>query len=251
VTTRLDLGEVLEQSGFGDRDLSSAVRPMAIAPDEKKVYLQLSFLHGFVELDLETERVTRIADLPLTESSVGVPREQYVLDSAHHGLAINDEGTKLCVAGTQSDYAAIVDVDDFETTLASRGKKPYWSTNSADGTQCYVSYSGQDEVAVIDYASETEVARFAVGDHPQRVRNGVVRTELLQAAPGAAPPAGAPPAAAPPAAAPPAAAPAAPRRSGVGALAATGNGLALPAAGLLAATAVAVAVGRRRLGAKG
>jgi YVTN family beta-propeller protein len=243
VLTRLDIGQVADESGFADRDLSSAVRPMAISPDEKTAYLQLSFHHGFVELDLESEKITRVADLPLTEASEGVPREQYLLDSAHHGLAINPEGAKLCAAGTMSDYAAIVHVDDFSHTLASRGSKPYWSTNSADGTQCYVSYSGDDEVAVIDYATEKEVARFPVGDHPQRVRNGVIRTEFLQGPPTAAPPAGVP-------AGPPAAAPAVQERGAVRRLAATGNGLAVPGALLLVSAAGAVAVGRRRLAAR-
>lgn len=244
VTTRLDIGQVLQDSGFGDRNLSSAVRPMAISPDEKKAYLQVSFHHGFLELDLETLKVTRIADLPLTEESEGVPREQYLLDSAHHGLAINGDGTKLCAAGTASDYAAIVRVDDFSFSLASRGSKPYWSTNSADGTQCYVSYSGSDEVAVIDYASEKEIARFDVGDHPQRIRNGVVRSDLLRAAPAAQAPSSPAASAAPSATGQPATNNAAGRGS---ALPSTGNDLALPLALTLLTAAGATALARRRL----
>ncbi len=46
--------------------------------------------------------------IPLPNRVPDMPREHYVLDSAHHGLAMNDEGTKLCVAGTMSDYAAVV-----------------------------------------------------------------------------------------------------------------------------------------------
>ena len=60
-----------------------------------------------------------------------MPREQYLLDSAHHGIAMNPEGTRLCVAGTMSDYAAIVERDTFAYKLIHGGTKPYWSTNSA------------------------------------------------------------------------------------------------------------------------
>ena len=38
-----------------------------------------------------------------------------------------------------------------------------------------VAASGADEVLVLDYATEREVARFDVGDHPQRMRMGKVR----------------------------------------------------------------------------
>ena len=152
---------------------------MALSPDERFVYLQLSFLHGFVEFDLQTGKPTRIAHLPLSAEAKTLPRESYVLDSAHHGIAMNPAGTKLCVAGTMSDYAAIVARDDFSANVLAAGRKPYWATNSADGKRCFVSASGDDKVTVIDYADERIVATIGVGDHPQRMRTGVMRSEYL------------------------------------------------------------------------
>src|SRR5687768_15740717 len=82
-----------------------------------------------------------------------------------------------------SDYAAIVHRDDFSHKIVANGGKPYWATNSADGRYCFVSFSGNDEVSVLDYASEREVARIAVGDHPQRMRMGLVREDALRGLP--------------------------------------------------------------------
>jgi hypothetical protein len=183
VLKRLDIGKLLADDGR--EGYSSAVRPMAIAPGEKIAYLQLSFLHGFLEFDLEHDKPLRIANLPLSEEAKSTPRENYLLDSAHHGLAINEEGTKLCAAGTMSDYAAIVHRDDFATKIVGQGSKPYWATNSADGRYCFVSFSGDDSVSVFEYAGERQVATIPVGDHPQRMRMGLVRTSDVGGLPGA------------------------------------------------------------------
>ena len=88
--------------------MSSAVRPMAISPDERYVYFQLSFFHGFVEYDLKRDRPLRLAFPAAQRGGEDAARQDYLLDSAHHGLAMNNAGTKFCVAGTMSDYAAIV-----------------------------------------------------------------------------------------------------------------------------------------------
>jgi hypothetical protein len=175
VLKRWDMAEKLADAGY--KDFSSSVRPMALSPDERFLYFQVSFFHGFVEYDLKADKVTRVAELPLSQEAAKLKREDYLLDSAHHGLAMNAEGTKLCAAGTMSDYGAIVDRATFVPRILPVGKKPYWSTNSADGHSCYISASGDDQLTVVSYDSEKIVARVPVGDHPQRVRNGVVRLE--------------------------------------------------------------------------
>jgi DNA-binding beta-propeller fold protein YncE len=177
VLKRLDMGKILRDYGFPD--MSSAVRPMALSPDERFVYFQVSFFHGFVEFDLQQERPTRLAMLPVSPEAQKLRRDQYVLDSAHHGLAINAEGTKLCVAGTMSDYAAIVDRATFAPEIAAHGQKPYWATNSIDGRHCLVSFSGDDRVGVISYDTGKEIATVAVGDHPQRMRTGTMLEAYL------------------------------------------------------------------------
>jgi len=177
VLERIDMGQKLKEAGYPN--MSSAVRPMALSPNETVVYFQVSFFHGFVEYNFNQDRVTRVAHLP--NEVPEMPREQYLLDSAHHGIAMNSAGTKLCVAGTMSDYAAMVSRKTFAYKLLHLGEKPYWSTTSADGRKCYVSWSGSDRISVISYDKEKEIARVPVGDHPQRIRTGNVRTDWLAA----------------------------------------------------------------------
>ncbi len=199
ITQRWDMGKELAEAGHPD--MSSAVRPMALAPGERFVYFQVSYFHGLVEFDTQapdidgivgytaggipeprTGAVRRVVNLPNRVPTM--PLEQYVNDSAHHGLSIDRAGKTLCAAGTMDDYAALVDrttmtykIFDTATTGHSYAK-PYWTTEGLNNT-CWVSLSEPDSVAVLSFETKKELAYLPVGDHPQRIRHGYVSERLL------------------------------------------------------------------------
>jgi DNA-binding beta-propeller fold protein YncE len=180
VIRSFSIGRQLSSYGI---EASSAIRPMAIAPDERFVYMQLSFLHGFVEYDLKARRPTRIVLLPRSKQARGLTRQDDLLDSAHHGLSFNPSGTKLCAAGTMSGYAAIVRRRTLRPQrIIHIGHVPYWSTSSRDGRYCFVSVAGNDRVAVISWKTARLVRFVHVGDHPQRMRTGRLRAAVIRAA---------------------------------------------------------------------
>lgn len=179
IISQVDMGEKLAEAGHPG--MSSAVRPMSITSDERFAYLQVSFFHGFVEYDLERQKVTRVVRLPISDAAKQLPREQYVLDSAHHGIALGRNDKRLCIAGTVSDYAAIVNRRNEKVKLITgEGTKPYWSTESNNGKYCFVSWSGTDNVSAISYKRRKVLKTFPVGDHPQRIRQGNVGVDWIR-----------------------------------------------------------------------
>jgi hypothetical protein len=199
IARRWDMGKELAEAGHPG--MSSAVRPMAIAPGERFVYFQVSFFHGIVEFDTAAKDLNGTVDystgtkpeprtgavrrlILLPNRVPDLPREQYVNDSAHHGLSIDDTGKTLCAAGTMDDYVALVDRATtrrkiFDTRSTGHDYlKPYWTTEGL-GNTCWISLSGSDAVAVLDFETKKELAFLGVGDHPQRVRHGVVPNAVI------------------------------------------------------------------------
>ena len=88
VLKTIDMGQKLAEAGYPG--MSSAVRPMAISPSERYVYFQVSFFFGIVKYDLRQDRVVDVLDLPLADAE-GLPRTEFLLDSAHHGLAMDPQ----------------------------------------------------------------------------------------------------------------------------------------------------------------
>jgi len=149
------------------------IRPNQIAPDGHTFYADLSYLNGFVKYDLNTSQILNTVQMPFAGGGTTLKPDDYPKNSAHHGLALNGDGSKLCDVGTIDDYTAIVATSNLTTAGTVNypaGALPYWGQTSADGQYCFVSLSNAGQVSVINYATATEVARVPVGAFPQRER---------------------------------------------------------------------------------
>ena len=62
--------------------------------------------------------------------------------------------------------------------------RPFLPSDCRRFDTCWISLSGSDSVAVLDFSKKKELAYLPVGDHPQRVRHGYVREDALAAAGG-------------------------------------------------------------------
>ena len=154
--------EVIERFSFDE-----GVRPFEISRDDRKAWVQLTRMHGFVELDLGEGRVTKTIHLPVPP---GVTAQQDFPHTAHHGLALSPDGTRLCAAGTVADYVAILSVPELDLlSTATVGKEPSWAISSLDGSYCFVSSRKNDTVSIISFDSGSELARIDVGSYPQRM----------------------------------------------------------------------------------
>ncbi len=148
---------------------SAGVRPFDITHDGKLMFLQLSDFHGFLEFDLSTQKISRTIALPETDESKAMDGA-YPKEAAHHGIVLSTNEDTLCIAGTVSNYVALVSRPELkEQKFIQVGKHPGWAINSSDGKYCVISNRGSDDVSFVSYSEKKEVKRIKVGAYPQRV----------------------------------------------------------------------------------
>ena len=159
------------------------IRPNVITADGSIMYAQLSYLNGVIKYDLNASKEIMRNEQPLSPFAMMTYKtyDEYPHHSAHHGLAISNDGKKLCDCGTIDNTVAIVRTDDMQVEkMIDVGMVPYWATTSPDGQYCFVSLSGSDAISVIDYDAGKEVKVVPVGNFPQRSRVGRVPEHLLK-----------------------------------------------------------------------
>ena len=145
------------------------VRPFALTKDGALLYLQISNFHGFLEYDLTNRKLLKKISLPETDKSRSY-NGNYPKHAAHHGIVLSADGSHLCIAGTSSNYVALVKRPELSLEdLIPVGDQPNWAINSRDGRYCYVSSRGSNTVSVISYQEKKELRRIEVGNYPQRM----------------------------------------------------------------------------------
>lgn len=162
---------------------AAGVRPFVFTPSGRLMYIQLSFLNGFIEFNPATGKTLRTVHLPISGPGRGLPPSEYPNDAAHHGIAISHGGRYICDAATISNYAALVRRPSLKMVAKIPvGDEPAEAETSLDGRYCFITSRGPkaNTVSVVSYAKQREVKRIHVGRHPQeegewRIPTGVLR----------------------------------------------------------------------------
>jgi YVTN family beta-propeller protein len=140
-----------------------------VTPDGQTMYVALSNLHGFVEVDIPHNTIVRRVTIP-ADNPTPHPRPFEPINTLTHGLALAPDGTELWVTSLLDNSLYIYDVKQNKITgRVPVGDGPNWVAFSPDGMYVCVSNADSDDVSIIDVKTRREVARVKVGRAPKRI----------------------------------------------------------------------------------
>jgi DNA-binding beta-propeller fold protein YncE len=159
--------------------LDNAFRPWQFSGDERTVYAQQSNEHAVVAYDLSTRKTTRRLELPV---KAGATARDWDFEAPHHGLALTDDGTTLCLAGRASDYAALVRAPAL-TLIATIpvGDGPGWAEVGDAGRVCLIANTRSDDLSIISISNRAEIVRLPTGNGPKHITVARIPPAVLAA----------------------------------------------------------------------
>jgi YVTN family beta-propeller protein len=149
----------------------NGVRPITFEtnPDgsTKRMFVQISELHGFAVVDFathkEVQRIT-LPDVPGKEKNT-----EGVQGSPSHGIGITPDGKTLFATSKWYGYVYAYSMPDLKYLgMVPVGDDPDWLTFTPDGKSVYVACAGANWVTVIDVKSLKMVTHIPVGQVPKR-----------------------------------------------------------------------------------
>ena len=148
------------------------VRPMAFEtnPDgsTKRIFVQLSELHGFAVVDFAQRKEVARVELPNDIPAEKVDKGPFNA-SPSHGLGVAPDQRTLWVTSRPNARVYAYSLPDLRLLGAiDVGGRPDWVTFTPDSRQVYVSTENTDSVVVIDVPGRKEITRIKVGSAPKR-----------------------------------------------------------------------------------
>ena len=155
------------------------VRPMAFEtnPDgsTKRIFVQLSNLHGFAVVDFAQRKEVARVELPNDISAEKVDKGPFNA-SPSHGLGVAPDGRTLWVTSRPNARVYAYSLPDLKLLGAvDLGGRPDWVTFTPDSKQVYISTENTNSTVVVDVAARKEITRVKVGASPKRNITVVMR----------------------------------------------------------------------------
>lgn len=147
------------------------VRPLAVAPDGERIFVQLSRMHGFHVVDVERWQVVDTIAMPGMADGSQPPCEDKYPFTIDHGMEITPDQKYLVSLCTTGAFAAVYSYPDLQfVQRIELGKQPSYLTISKDSKLAYISCRASCQLRVISLENfETVHIIERVGAFPQRV----------------------------------------------------------------------------------
>ena len=159
---------------------SEGVRPIAFekAADgsTKRLFVQLSEVHGFAVVDFQQRKEVARIMLPNDIPQEKVDKGPFN-GSPSHGIGVSPDGKTLWVTSRPNARVYVYSLPDL-TLLPGPidlGGRPDWVTFTPDSKLIYIATENTDTVHAIDVSGRQEVAKIKVGKSPKRNITMVMR----------------------------------------------------------------------------
>jgi YVTN family beta-propeller protein len=127
---------------------------LALAPDERFLYVTAHEADALLEVDLETRRVS---------AAIPVGRRP-------HGVSLSPDGAMAYVTNERSDSVTVVDLRARAAVRSyAAGHEPAGIAVAADGATLFIASRGSDQITVLAADDGRELGRLAGGSAPSQV----------------------------------------------------------------------------------
>jgi YVTN family beta-propeller protein len=133
----------------------------------KRMFVQLSNLHGFAIVDWEKRK--EVGRIMLPELPPAERNSEGIQGAPAHGILVSPDEKTLWSTSKVNSYVYAYSLPDLKYLGGVKvGWVPDWITFTPDSKKLYVANANDNTVSVIDVAARKEITRIKVGQIPKR-----------------------------------------------------------------------------------